>query len=346
MSKLILFNPETNHKINPISLKKELEIQTLVEKNCQEIFDITILETEYPFYDYEKGNGRMDTIGIDKDYRPVVIEYKLGQDENHIKQITFYLDWLQNHKDAFENLVLKKLGKTDAEKIKFKPRGICIARDYDSRDKILANTIKLDITLFKYQVYSDGRELVTFEIINDRETTNNESKKDGCNYDSNSFKEDFKNKSLHSLTEKPKTPSVNEPTTTIVNYQKNNSTETKTTYNAIYQNFNQEMKEIVNTIDHFILTNFEQANVSIIKNSRNYKRNHTFCDVSIWDENIYLWLKLKWSDDYQDKYQAIDYTEKNAHNKDETRCNVKISLSSLADFEQVKPLLKTAYEEN
>lgn len=193
------------------------------------------------------------------------------------------------------------------QEIDFRPQGICIAPSFGRYD-INAAASK-GIELYEYKSFGEpSPNIVMFELIN------NNSKKE------------------------PEPTDIPKPHVKPSNNKKS--------YLDIYQNFNQEMKEIVNTIDHFILTNFEQANVSIIKNSRNYKRNHTFCNVSIWDENIYLWLKLKWNDDYQDKYQATDYTEKNANNKDETRCNVKISLSSLADFEQVKPLLKTAYEEN
>ena len=43
----------------------------------------------------------MDSIGIDENNCPVIVEYKRSSNENIINQGLFYLDWLLDHKDAF-----------------------------------------------------------------------------------------------------------------------------------------------------------------------------------------------------------------------------------------------------
>ena len=57
----------------------------------------------------------MDTLGIDENGCPVIIEYKRASNENVINQGLFYLDWLKDHRGDFELLVLKKLGKNVAD---------------------------------------------------------------------------------------------------------------------------------------------------------------------------------------------------------------------------------------
>jgi RecB family endonuclease NucS len=41
--------------------------------------------------------GRIDTLGLDENHAPVIIEYKRAINENVINQGLFYLDWLLDH---------------------------------------------------------------------------------------------------------------------------------------------------------------------------------------------------------------------------------------------------------
>jgi hypothetical protein len=47
----------------------------------------------------------------------VILEYKRASNENVVSQGLFYLDWLMDHRKDFQWLVLKKLGKEDAEAV-------------------------------------------------------------------------------------------------------------------------------------------------------------------------------------------------------------------------------------
>ena len=61
--------------------------------------------------------GRIDSLGIDENGSPVILEYKRSSGENVINQGLFYLDWLMDHKAEFELLVLKKYGQQVSDTI-------------------------------------------------------------------------------------------------------------------------------------------------------------------------------------------------------------------------------------
>ena len=61
-------------QIKKKDFKLEKELQSLVEDNLQEFFGITFLSSEYSTG--ERHGGRMDTLGIDENNSPVILEYK------------------------------------------------------------------------------------------------------------------------------------------------------------------------------------------------------------------------------------------------------------------------------
>lgn len=139
----------------------EREIQNVIENNMPTFFGVTFLESEY-----RVDGGRMDSIGIDENYCPVIFEYKRSLNENVINQGLFYLDWLLNHKDSFKVLVIEKLGMGIAKKIDWsKPRVICIAGDFTKYDVSAINQMIRNITLVRYRKFGD--KLVMFEHVNE-----------------------------------------------------------------------------------------------------------------------------------------------------------------------------------
>ena len=77
----------------------EKSLQTLIEKNLETMFGIRFLKTEYRTGKLH--GGRIDTLGLDEDGCPVILEYKRALNENVINQGLFYLDWLLDHKAEF-----------------------------------------------------------------------------------------------------------------------------------------------------------------------------------------------------------------------------------------------------
>lgn len=135
------------------NFKSEKDLQILVENNLEEIFGIKFIAFEFPTG--EKHGGRIDTLGLDENNSPVIIEYKWGEKDNVINQGLFYLDWLVDHKGDFQIVVEKKLGK----KIKIdwsQPRLILIASSFNKYDKYAINRMSENIELWTYSFYENG----------------------------------------------------------------------------------------------------------------------------------------------------------------------------------------------
>jgi len=147
-------------QLSPTAVHLERELQALVEKNMSVFFGVTFLQSEFSI-----PNGRMDSLGIDENYCPVIFEYKRSQNENVINQGLFYLDWLMDHKAEFKLLTIEKLGMEAAGKIDWSiPCVICIASDFTKFDEHAVNQMQKNIKLIKYKKFSD--ELILFEQIN------------------------------------------------------------------------------------------------------------------------------------------------------------------------------------
>lgn len=93
----------------------------------------------------------MDSLGVDENNCPVIIEYKRSTNENVINQGLFYLDWLMDHQADFRLLVMDRLGKDVSDQIEWSaPRLICIAGDFTKYDKHAVNQMNRNIELIRY----------------------------------------------------------------------------------------------------------------------------------------------------------------------------------------------------
>jgi len=145
------------------SVAIEKSIQTLIENNMETFFGITFLASEYSTG--KNHGGRIDSLGIDENYCPVILEYKRALNENVINQGLFYLDWLMDHKAEFKLLVMEKIGKNIADKIEWSmPRLLCIAGDFTKFDEYAVKQINRNIELIRYKKYED--DLILFELVN------------------------------------------------------------------------------------------------------------------------------------------------------------------------------------
>lgn len=144
-----------------VTLEKSL--QNYIERNLEPLLGIMFLESEYATG--KTHGGRIDTLGIDENGFPVIIEYKRAINENVINQGLFYLDWLLDHKGEFELKVLKKLGKDWGEKIDWSnPRLLCIAGDFTKYDLHAVQQINRNIELIRYRKFENN--LILFELVN------------------------------------------------------------------------------------------------------------------------------------------------------------------------------------
>jgi predicted transport protein len=137
----------------------------------------TYLGVRFLATEYSTGlnhGGRIDTLGIDENGSPVIIEYKRSMNENVINQGLFYLDWLMDHKAEFELLVLKNLSKEDSENIDWNnPRLLCIAGDFTKYDEHAVKQMNRNIELIRYRNFRE--DLLLLELVNVAEAKSSSS---------------------------------------------------------------------------------------------------------------------------------------------------------------------------
>lgn len=161
MADIRLFSLSNGVKELPsTSMGLEKELQTIIEQNMVAFFGVTFLKSEYTIT-----NGRIDSLGLDENYCPVIFEYKRSTNENVINQGLFYLDWLLDHKADFKLLVMEELGKNVADEIDWSmPCVICIANDFTKYDEHAVNQMQRNIKLVRYKKF--GKDMILFEHIN------------------------------------------------------------------------------------------------------------------------------------------------------------------------------------
>ncbi len=146
---LFKINGSAIKKLTARELDLEKHLQELFENNLEEILNIVFLAHEYS----TSFGGRIDSLGIDKNGSPCIIEYKKNQNDNVINQGLSYLRWLLDHKADFEILCQNK--KVDIEIDWDSPRVICIAESYNKFDLDTADILPINIELLRYRIYDE-----------------------------------------------------------------------------------------------------------------------------------------------------------------------------------------------
>jgi predicted transport protein len=145
------------------SASVEKSLQNQMEAHLETFLGVRFLATEYSTG--KTHGGRIDTLGVDENGCPVIIEYKRAMNENVINQGLFYLDWLMDHKAEFILLVMKKLGKEVSDAIEWSsPRLLCIAGDFTKYDEHAVQQINRNKELIRYRRYGD--DLLLLELVN------------------------------------------------------------------------------------------------------------------------------------------------------------------------------------
>lgn len=145
------------------SASVEKSLQAQMENHLDAFLGVRFLASEYSTG--KTHAGRIDTLGLDENGCPVIIEYKRAMNENVINQGLFYLDWLMDHKAEFTLLVMEKYGKEASAAIEWpSPRLLCIAGDFTKYDEHAVQQINRNIELIRYRRYGD--DLLLLELVN------------------------------------------------------------------------------------------------------------------------------------------------------------------------------------
>jgi predicted transport protein len=141
----------------------EKQLQALIESQMPTFLGVRFLATEYATGKTHR--GRIDSLGLDENDCPVIIEYKRHSNENVINQGLFYLDWLLDHQAEFRLLVMDKLGHDAARDIDWAgTRLLCIAADFTRYDEHAVQQIPRNVELIRYKLFGD--DLLLLDLVN------------------------------------------------------------------------------------------------------------------------------------------------------------------------------------
>jgi predicted transport protein len=164
MSDVKLFRLQSGlmSELSGSALQVEKSLQKTFEENLESLLGIRFLASEKTTGPVH--GGRIDTLGLDEDGCPVIIEYKRAINENVISQGLFYLDWLLDHRMEFQWLVMEKLGAETAKQVDWSgPRLLCIAGDFTRYDEHAVKQIARNIELIRYRRFDEN--LLLLELV-------------------------------------------------------------------------------------------------------------------------------------------------------------------------------------
>ncbi|MGG4552203.1 endonuclease NucS domain-containing protein [Paenibacillus humicus] len=231
----------------------EKSLQTMMERHLEELLGIRFLATEYTTG--KRHNGRIDTLGIDENNSPVIIEYKRTTNENVMNQGLYYLDWLMDHQAEFTLLVQKKFGVEAADAIDWSaPRLLCIAGGFTKYDEYAVQQINRNIELYTYKKF--GEELFLLDLVN-------------------------------ATTASPSTAS-----TETVSNSKGNSKNSKTVSDYLAQ-ASEELTNLYEDLKAFILAIGDDVQLNILQDYIAFKRIKNFACVEIHPQKKAITVYVK-----------------------------------------------------
>ncbi len=132
--------------INENGFGNEFGLRDFFADNLDDLLGVRFIEKEFPILE-----GRIDTLGLDENNSPVIIEYKWKENDEVLAQGLFYYNWLLKNKKTFELLVENRMGAKT--KVNWdQPRVILIAQGF-GRYILGAVEQEKHIELLAYQLY-------------------------------------------------------------------------------------------------------------------------------------------------------------------------------------------------
>ncbi|MFD7070576.1 DUF5655 domain-containing protein [Streptomyces sp. NPDC059913] len=158
MAELMLFRRDADGRdveVRGSTVALEVELQRRVEAGLEQMLGIRFLASEYATGPWHR--GRIDTLGLDENGSPVVIEFKKGSDSGIVSQALSYMAWLDSAHHEFEALVRRVLGSEAAESVDWRrPRMVCIAAGFSHHDRVAVQRLPEPIDLVRYRVFEGG----------------------------------------------------------------------------------------------------------------------------------------------------------------------------------------------
>ena len=304
--KLFRYGQESATELAGKAALIEKQLQQLIEAQMETFLGITFLATEYSTGKTHK--GRIDSLGLDENRCPVIIEYKRHTNENVINQGLFYLDWLLDHKAEFRWLILEKLGKEFAERIEWGgTRLLCIAADFTKYDEHAVSQINRNIELIRYKLFDS--DLLLLELVN------------------------------AVTVEEMETPGESSNGGSLLNKAKD-KTQAERIVNA-----SPILLDLFEQIKSFIHVQGDDVQEKNLKLYTAFKRLRNFVCAVVTpkqDPQIRLWLKLdpesvKLEEGFSRDVRSVGHWGTG---------DLEVIIRTKADFEKARPLIERSYQEN
>ena len=297
---------QKTQQIKPSSFKSEKELQKMFEANLEELLGARYVASEFTTGDRQR--GRIDTLGIDQDGTPVIIEYKKTAKENVINQGLFYLDWLVDHKGDFTLAAQEQLGK-NIEIDWSSPRLILVAESFSEYDKYAVNRIGANIQLWTYRKY--GNDFLFLDSI----------------FATTSQKPIKKDKTETSTTDDDQ-PVEADAIYTLEYHLSQKPAETKSLFEAL-----QEKIFLLNDDSDII----EKPNKMYI----GYKHGKNFCEIQVQANRLKIWLDIPHAELDDPNKLSRDVSKIGHHGTGATETN----LSDLSELDTVMYLVEQSYKQ-
>lgn len=125
----------------------ERELQSIVERNLNQIEEGLLLVDHF----VPVGSGVVDSLAVDREQNPVIIEYKVtdGEDEAALLQALSYANWIDKNPDAILRFIQERKPEFGVESLG-DVRIILVAPNFTDRTIQASQIIEPDITLKKY----------------------------------------------------------------------------------------------------------------------------------------------------------------------------------------------------
>ena len=287
----------------------EKELQTLIEKNLETVFNCRLIATEFttgPIH-----GGRIDSLALSEENNPVIIEYKVVESSQLVNQSLYYLSWIKDHKGDFEIVVQKILQNKKIEIDWSSIRVICIAPEYKKYDIHAVQMMGANIELWQYKYYQNG--VISLEEIYRKSTLFTES-------------DDNQNLKNPIMVEAGKKAAISRATGSY-------------TIDKHIQKIEIQKKGFVQEIRDFILSIDESIEEVPKKFYIAYKVSQNFVCMEIHKNKFLLYLKISMKDINSIPPNGRDVTNIGHYGTG----NFELSLKTSEDIENAKEYIQIAF---
>lgn len=279
-----LFRIENNKtvQLKASEFSSEKELQTFFENNLMNLLGVKFIASEFLTGDRQR--GRIDTLGLDQNGSPTIIEYKKRSNDTVINQGFYYLEWLLDHKAEFILAAQKKL--IHENEIDWSnPKLIFIAEGYSEYDTYGVKRMGGNVDIWEYHLYDSGsiylNLLYSSLLLNSKNRNINKS-------------QDMHEKSFQYSVE------------------------------THLQRGTEKIVRIFNMIRDCILSIDEEGLIieNPTKVYIGYKHGKNFCEISIFKEYLRMWLDINKNELNDPKNISTDVTHKGHHGTGSTEIRV------------------------